>query len=238
VPGYLYNRWLDTRKERDEGSAGDRGKKTAELSAPSENADLAEMSDIDLELEGQALEAGLDPEQIRPLMRAESGGDPKVKNKMGSSAQGLFQFTDDTAKRYGLKSAAEYAALPPEKQIELAIRRFKDIGLDESSARDDYYIANAAPDYVGKSDDTIIKEYRSDTDYGKKVRAQNPSWVPPGGGEITVGSIKAGFRGAKGKARNESPALRLQKERASKALPPPKSALDQEVADILRKAGE
>jgi hypothetical protein len=80
--------------------------------------------EIEEELMVQAEKAGLDFEQILPLMRTESGGDPTVKNKMGSSASGLFQFTDKTAKAYGLKSAAEYAALPPAKQIELGIRRF------------------------------------------------------------------------------------------------------------------
>lgn len=237
VPGWIYNEWLDMKKARDEGAGGDRGKPKA--GAQYEPNDLAQMTDSELELESQALERGLDPEAIRPLMRAESGGDPRVKNRMGSSASGLFQFTDETAKAAGLENAAAYAALPPEKQIEIALDRFEKIGLDENSKADDYALANAAPAYVGKSDDTVIKEYKAGTDFGDKVRAQNPGWVPEGGGEITVGSIKAFYRGGKGKGggkgRFESPALRLQKERAAKALPPPKTAVDQEVADILRK---
>ncbi len=151
-------------------------------------------SEIEAELEAQATAAGLDVKRILPLMRTESGGNPRQKNKSGSSAAGLFQFTDETAKHFGLKDADEYAALPPKKQIELGIKRFKQIGLGKDSKEEDYDLANAAPAYVGKSDDTVIEEYKSGTDFGDKVRTQNRGWVPEGGGEITVGSIKAFYR--------------------------------------------
>jgi soluble lytic murein transglycosylase-like protein len=226
VPGWIYNDWLDMKKARDEGAAGDKpSSKGGKYDPDSVNGDLAGMSDVDLELEGQALEAGLDPDVIRPLMRTESGGNPKAKNR-GSSASGLFQFTDDTARAAGLKNAAEYAALPPAEQIRLGIERFKRLGLDENSTRDDFALANAAPAYVGKPDALVIKEYKAGTPRGDEVRAKNPGWIPPGGGDITVGSIKRFYRGGSDKG-----------GKASK-LPEPKSALDKSVLDILRRAGD
>lgn len=187
---------------RDEYEAQKKGKKKG--SAPTEERRGASFDpeDVEDELMLQATDAGLDWEQIRPLVRTESGGDPGAKNKMGSSAAGLFQFTDETAQAFGLKDADEYAALPVSEQVRLGIERFKQLGLKESSTADDYAMANAAPGYIGASDSTPIKEYASGTEYGDLVRKQNPGWVPKGGGEITVGSIKAFYR----RHRGEKPA--------------------------------
>lgn len=196
VPNWVRDEYDATKKAESEeddkaGISRDRQPTAGKDGTPN----YAAMNDVDLELEGQAMEAGLDPDAIRPLVRTESGGDPTVKNHMGSSASGLFQFTDETAQKYGLKNAAEYAALPPEKQIELGIKRFKDIGLDEHSTRDDYAIANAAPGYVGKSDDKVIDQYKAGTPFGDDVRRKNPGWIPADGADITVGSIKRFYRG-------------------------------------------
>ncbi len=226
VPGWIYNDWLDMKKERDEGAPGDKGPAKS-ASAGQNDPEPVGGGEIEEELMVQAEKAGLDFEQILPLMRTESGGDPTIKNKMGSSASGLFQFTDETARNAGLKSAAEYATLPPAEQIRLGLERFKKIGLDENSTRDDFAMANAAPGYVGKSDDTVIDQYKAGTKFGDDVRAKNPGWVPPGGGDITVGSIKAFYRGGKGKSAPKT-----------SALPEPKSELDKSVADILRRAGD
>lgn len=175
----------------------------------------ADPSEVEEELMAQAAEAGLDFEQILPLMRTESGGDPTVRNRMGSSASGLFQFTDKTARAYGLKNAAEYAALPPAEQIALGIRRFKGLGLDENSTADDYAMANAAPGYIGRPDSTVIEEYKSGTPTGDDVRAKNPGWVPPGGGEITVGSIKAFYRRGRGGAKRQPEKTRTEEDQAA-----------------------
>jgi len=197
----------------------------------------ADPDDVDRELARQAKAAGLDVKQLRPLVSTESGGDPSAVNRMGSSASGIFQFTDETAKAYGLKNAAEYRALPAKKQIELGIRRFKALGLDAKSTRDDYAIANAAPAYVGRPDDTEIKQYRSGTKRGDKVRQQNPGWIPADGGEITVGSIKAFYRGGEkkpaAKKAPDSPALKLQKEREAK-----RKGASTADDDMLRDLGE
>ena len=113
------------------------------------------------------------------------------------------------------------AALPPEKQIELGIRRFKGIGLDENSDADDYAMANAAPAYVGRPDKTPIKEYASGTPDGDDVRAKNPGWIPEGGGEITVGSIKAFYRrhrGGGGASEAAEPAAKARTKEDQAAL--------------------
>lgn len=226
VPNWVRDEYDATKKAESEeddkaGISRDRQPTAGKDGAPN----YAAMNDVDLELEGQAMEAGLDPDAIRPLVRTESGGDPTAKNHMGSSASGLFQFTDETAQKYGLKNAAEYAALPPEKQIELGIKRFKDIGLDEHSTRDDYAMANAAPGYVGKSDDTVIDQYKAGTPFGDDVRRKNPGWIPADGGDITVGSIKRFYRGGSGKgAAGQSPAA---------AVLAPKTELDQAVKEAL-----
>ncbi len=213
----------DEGAERDVLGRAERGG-GAELGDPNDvSGPPVPAGEIEEELMAQAAEAGLDFEQILPLMRTESGGDPTVRNRMGSSAMGLFQFTDKTAKAYGLKNAAEYAALPPEKQIELGIRRFKGIGLDENSSADDYAMANAAPAYVGKPDKTPIKEYASGTPDGDDVRARNPGWIPDDGGEITVGSIKAFYRKHRGGGGSK------KAEPAAKA-----GAKDQAALDLMR----
>lgn len=225
--GWIYNDWLDMKKSRDEGPGGDRGKKTAELSAPgATQASLA----------SQAEAAGLNASHLGALMGGESGGDPNAANSR-SSAKGVFQVIDSVAKGLGFKDAADYAAQPAEKQIESGLKLFKAKGLTANSPRADYALVLAAPSLVGKwksLDDVVYKK-------GSEEWKINEPWHPKGGGDITVGSITDYYFGKGGtKPRYESPALRLQKERASKAsaLPPPKSALDQEVAEILRKAGE
>lgn len=228
VPKIYRDAWLESRA--DTLGRDDEAEEPAEPGPPrqgvttvNETATVHAPAEIEEELAAQAEEAGLDPEQLLPLMRTESGSDPTVRNRMGSSAAGLFQFTDKTARAYGLKNAAEYAALPPAEQIRLGIRRFKAMGLDENSSRDDYAMANAAPAYRGRPDDTVIAEYRSGTKKGDDVRAKNPGWIPADGGEITVGSIKAFYRGTKGKA-----------AKADKAEGKKQSRLDKSVDDILR----
>lgn len=182
---------------------------------PNEGEPDMDTDDIEAELEAQAKKAGLDVKRILPLMRTESGGNPKAKNQSGSSARGLFQFTDETARHFGLKDADEYAELPAAKQIELGIKRFKAIGLGKDSTAEDYDLANAAPAYVGKPDDTVIEEYKSGTDFGDKVRAQNRGWIPADGGEITVGSIKAFYAKHRSGAAKEAAKKTDEKARSS-----------------------
>jgi hypothetical protein len=218
VPGWLLKQYDEDRAEERKKNGG----KAAE-SGPSGQTG----GDIGAELDKQAKAAGLDAAAIRPLVATESGGNPKEKNHMGSSASGLFQFTDETAKRYGLKDAAEYANLPPDKQIEIGLRRFKDLGLDDKSSADDYAMANAAPGYINAKPGTVIAEYKSDTAFGKDVRAKNPGWIPADGGEITNDSIRAFYRRSR----------KGTDEKASADLPEPKTAAEKRIQELRAKAG-
>lgn len=227
VPGYIYNEWLDTHKQRDEGSAGDKGKSGGG-------------EDFDRALDDEAKKAGYDPTKIRAVIRHESsGGQGDAKSVAG--AAGAFQLMGDRAQEVGT-SSEELLAMPAAQQVPYGIKYLKNTGLKGDAPPRDYALAFAAPAYIGKSDDTVIKQYKKGTKRGDTTREQNPGWVPKGGGDITVGSILDfyGLRGETSKQPNESPALRLQKERAgtTSALPPPKSVLDQEVADLARKAGK
>lgn len=220
VPGFVYNEYLDMRKARDEGPGGDRGKKTAELS---ENADLAEMSDFDLELEGQALENDLDPQKLRSLVSGESGGKTNAANSR-SSAKGVFQVIDSVAKGLGFKDAADYAAQPAEKQIEAGLKLFKAKGLTAESPAEDYALVLAAPSLVGKwksRDEVVYKK-------GSEEWKINEPWRPKDQGDITIGSISDYYYG-KGKPPSESP--------ASKALPEPKTPAEKRYLELLKKRG-
>ncbi len=134
---------------------------------------------------------GLNQDAIASLINTESGGDPSVQNRMGSSARGMLQFLNSTARRYGFKDSKEFAALSRTEQLPYIMRYFKDSGITKDSPPEDYALAVAAPGYVGRSDepDTVIREYRSGTKSGDQARKQNPGWIPADGGEITVGSI-------------------------------------------------
>ena len=54
------------------------------------------------EVSAAANNYGIDPRVALANMSAESGGDANAKNKDGSTAGGLYQFTDPTAKQYSL----------------------------------------------------------------------------------------------------------------------------------------
>ncbi len=58
--------------------------------------------DIRSTITDAAVKYGVDPHSMLVIAKLESGGDPSVKNKR-SSAGGLFQFIDDTAKVYNLQ---------------------------------------------------------------------------------------------------------------------------------------
>ena len=216
VPGWIYNDWLDMKKARDEGPGGDRGKKTAELSA-SPDADLAEMSDFDLELEGQALENDLDPEKIRRIIGPESRGNPKAVSSAGAS--GVLQIMPDHLRRMGIEPE-EFRKLSATEQLPYVVRFFQDQGITSESSADDYALAVAAsdPKWRRAPDSTVIYPK------GSKAWEQNKPWRPADGGDITKESILRfyGLRGSKAKAGGESPKA--------------KGALDRKVLDILRRA--
>lgn len=183
-----YEEWRAKKEGSGKGAAP--GKQTA--SATGDPESLGDGEDLEDELLIQAGEHGFDPDELRPIMSGEGGGaDGQGKNKR-SSASGVFQFTDKTAKAYGLKNAAAYRALPVQQQVALGLQRFKDLGLDENATADDFAVAQAAPTLLGKPPETVV--YRKDSDEWNK----NPGWRPADGGDITIASIQAYYRKHRG----------------------------------------
>lgn len=171
VPAWMYNDYHE-RKEARERASG----KTSR--APSESG-AAQSA-----LASQAEAAGLNGGVLAQLMAGESGGKTHAANSQ-SSAKGVFQMTDETARGLGFKDAADYAAQPADKQVEAGLKLFKNKGLTKDSTQEDYALVLAAPAFVGKwkSRDDVV--YAKDSDQWRK----NRNWRPAGGGDITVGSI-------------------------------------------------
>lgn len=217
VDGYIYNAWLDKRKQRDEGAGGDA---SAELSGKGGKFDPDPVSgDFDIELESQAMESDLDPEKIKRIIGPESGGKANARNG-ASGATGLIQFLPSIARGLGT-STEKLSKMSAAEQLPFVMKYFSDRGITSDSPPEDYAMAVAAPAFIGERPGAVV--YRK----GSKEWEQNPAWRPSGGGDITVGSIQAYHDRDKGKAAAKS-----------SALPEPKSALDKSVLDILRRAGD
>jgi hypothetical protein len=135
------------------------------------------------ELVQHADEAGLDPAALAAVFRLESGG---------SGATGLIQFMPKTARGLGV-TMDQLREMSAAEQLPYVMRYFKNAGLTEQSQPDDYFVAVAAPGFVGRPDDDVV--------YARGTAAweQNRPWRPAGGGDITVGSIKAAYRRRAGK---------------------------------------
>lgn len=139
--------------------------------------------------EAEALDAGLDPDEIFPLIHAESGGDPSIQNRQGSSARGLIQFLDSTAQAYGFKDSKEFAALSAKEQAPYIIKYLKDSGVTSEHNRGDIYVAIAAPAALNEDDDyeVYFKDAEDETD--RERYSKNTTWDLDGDGVITRGEI-------------------------------------------------
>lgn len=138
------------------------------------------------ELVQHADQAGLDPAAVAAVLRLESGGRPGAVNAT-SGATGLIQFMPNTARGLGI-STDRLREMSAAEQLPYVMRYFRNAGLTEQSPPGDYFVAVAAPGFVGRPDDTVV--YRQ----GSAAWEQNRPWRPPGGGDITVGSIKAAYQ--------------------------------------------
>jgi hypothetical protein len=216
VQGSIYNKWLDMKKARDEGSAG----KSAELGGSGKAGKFDPdpvQGDFDIELESLAMESDLDPEKIKAVMGPESGGKADARNPK-SGATGLIQFLPSIARDLGT-STEELASMSATEQLPFVMKYLSDRGVTSDSPTEDYVMAVAAPAFIGKPPETVV--YRK----GSKEWEQNPAWRPPGGGDITVASIGRFYQGGgKGGTKATEPAG--------------KSPLDKSVLDILRRAGD
>jgi hypothetical protein len=175
--------------------------------------------DFDIELESLAMENDLDPEKVKAIIGPESGGRANARNK-DSGATGLIQFLPSIAEGLGT-STEELAKMSPSEQFPFVMRYFSERGVTSDSPPEDYAMAVAAPGFIGKSPETVVYPK------GSKAWEQNPAWRPPGGGDITVGSIQSYYaRSGKKSAAAPTP-----------ELPEPKTAAEKRIRTLMEREG-
>ncbi len=148
-----------------------------------------------------AINAGIDPELVLPLIGHESGGNPQARNSQ-SGASGLIQFLDSTAKRYGFESAAEFGKLSAAEQAPYIVQYLVDSGVTGEHDQGDIYVAISAPAALNKPDDHEV--YKKGTDEYR----MNQTWDLDNDGVITRGELhRWGMGERRGKAsKGEKPA--------------------------------
>jgi hypothetical protein len=189
------------------GAAPDAADEGEEPDAPEGGGDFKET------LSSHAADAGLDSGPMLRVMGGESnGGDPTAANPH-SSARGIIQMLDSTARNYvnprtgeHFKDADEYGALTAAEQAPIAVDyfadKFKAAGITHPKP-EDYALAVAAPAFVGKSAQDDLVVYPKDSRNWK----DNKPWRPADDGDITVGSIIDYYFGNKKKvAKADKPA--------------------------------
>lgn len=165
------------------------GERQTVSGADAPKSKLADDADFMETFEAEALDAGLDPDDILPLIHAESGGDPSIQNKQGSSARGLIQFLDSTAQKYGFKDSKEFAALSAKEQAPYIIKYLKDSGVTADHDQGDIYVAIAAPAALNKGDDYEVYFKDAEDPVDRDRYAKNTTWDLDGDGVITRGEI-------------------------------------------------
>jgi hypothetical protein len=157
---------------------------TAGTSAAAPSGPLQNDREFMTSLDAEAKARNLDPDKMLAIMGPESGGDPAAKNS-GSSASGLIQMMDSTAKNYinprtdkPFESAAELRELTRAEQAPIAAQYFADKGVTEDSPVEDYALAVAAPAFVGRSAERDAVIYPK----GSAAHTANRPWWPKDGG--------------------------------------------------------
>lgn len=227
LPPWLLRQYAEDRKEardkeRDEGT-GDRGKKTAELSAPGKQFDPNPVTgDFEIELEALAMENDLDPDKIAPLVKHESGGKADAVSSEGAS--GVLQIMPVHLRRMGIEPE-EFRKLSATEQLPYVMRFFKDNGITSESSADDYALAVGASDPKWRSmpDSTVIYPK------GSKEWKANKPWRPADDGDITKESMLR-FYGLRGGGKGGG------KDAATK-LPEPKTPAEKRYLELLKKRG-
>lgn len=183
-----------------------RGEKTSQAGpdTPLSEQSVADQKLFDETLNSLAKEAGLAADKIRKIIGKESGGRADAENPSG--ATGLIQFMPEIAKSLGT-STEELKKMSPAEQLPFVIEYFKSRGVTEKHDQGDYYVAVAAPAFLGKPDSTEVYK-RGTPEYD-----QNPSWDVNKDGVVTVGDLKrwgGGKNGADAAAVDaEAEALRI-----------------------------
>jgi hypothetical protein len=135
-------------------------------------------------------EAGLDADALARIIRFESGGRPGARNQQ-SGATGAIQWMpqvyENMRKPPGYENV-RFEDLPDltlDEQMPLVIEYFREKGVPADADAGEYYLAVAAPAFLGKDDGQVV--YRR----GSAAWRQNPAWRPADDGDITVGDIRA-----------------------------------------------
>jgi len=177
-----------------------------------------------------AEKAGINADAVMPLIHAESGGDPKVRNKKGSSARGLIQFLDSTAQQYTnpktgkkFKDSKEFASLSRAEQAPFIVQYLKDRGVTKDHDQGDIYVAIAAPSALKQEDSAEV--YKKGTDEYRK----NTTWDLDDDGVITRGELYRWGMGER-KASEGGGKAKAEKKAAGSGK---RSAVDEEVLGIL-----
>ena len=142
------------------------------------------------------LDRGVNEDELRKVLDNETNRkDPlpvrlQQKNKKGSSATGLFQFTERTANWLGT-STKKIAKMSLPEQVLLYKKYLEKWGWKKGTP---LAMMQAAPAYANKPDDFIVYTKQSNPEEYEK----NLAWVPLDkkgkrieGAPITAGSIKA-----------------------------------------------
>lgn len=127
---------------------------------------------------------GIDPDWLMLVMYFESGLNPQAKNR-NSSATGLIQFMESTAKKLGTSTEALYNmnALDQLVFVEKYFQPYK--GKMESLT--DVYLAVFYPSAVGKDDNYVLGGDGTDT--ARNIARLNPVFDTNKDGQITKSEV-------------------------------------------------
>ena len=198
--GVRAQRILVPRDIRDEYDAGKKASEPAGGDTPlsGESADKA----FNETLDALAKEAGLAADKIRKIIGKESGGKADAENPSG--ATGLIQFMPEIAKSLGT-TTEELKKMSPAEQLPFVVEYFKSRGVTDKHDQGDYYVAVAAPAFLGKPDATEVYK-RGTPEYD-----QNPSWDVDKNGVVTVGDLKR-WGGGKRSSETKAPTADAEAE--------------------------
>lgn len=134
-----------------------------------------------------ATRLGMNPQDLLRIIGFETGGtfDPAVKNRAGSGATGLIQFTEQTAKALGTTTEA-LAQMTPEEQLDY-VEKYLAPYKGKLGSLKDAYLAVFKPAAIGQGLDTPL--YTKDKD-GLAYR-QNAGLDTGNKGYVTVGDALA-----------------------------------------------
>ena len=147
-------------------------------------------------------ELGMNPSYMAAIMYLESKFDPKqayrAKNPDRVVAAGLIQFTKSTYSMIGM-NPADVLKLDAMDQLDLVRKYYEGVGPSRIKSLGDYYLANFASGFLGRSDSTPIFKKADDrppktngpNDPGFEPYRMNPALDPNKDGAITVGEVKS-----------------------------------------------